>query len=228
MPKIFYNHRLKKIFFQKEINAFISKNLSKLKKPKWRFLVKQNTFFQNFVRNDVIVFENGISDIRKEYSKGLKANQKFFSIFGCLKKAYLLKTLSTPFKKTFEHEQKVTFFKHVKYRLDVALFSVNFTKTLFESRWCIKNGFVFVNRKVTKSPTFMLQSGDLIELKFSAKLRERIFSERTFKLVEDVFEVCYDTFTFIILNSNNEILLNSRVFFNVDELKHFNKSCLNH
>lgn len=229
MAKIVYKPRLKKSFFQKELSAFLCKNLLKLKKIKWRFLIKQNTFFQNFVRNDVIIFENGVSDIRKEYSKGLKINQKFFSIFGCLKKAYLLKTLSASFKKmSFKHGQKVTFFKHLKYRLDVTLFNVNFTKTLFQSRWCIKNGFVFVNQRIVKSPTFMLQSGDLIEFKFCSNLQEIIFSEKTFNLTEQEFEVCYDTFVFVVLSKDNEILLNSKVFFNLDELTHFNKSLLNY
>nr|YP_010152751.1 ribosomal protein S4 [Aureoumbra lagunensis]QQW50399.1 ribosomal protein S4 [Aureoumbra lagunensis] len=219
--RLSYKPRLKKSFFQKELNAFVSKDFSKLKKIKWRFFAKKPIFFETFFRNDVTFISKNLFDIKKGFLKGLQNNQKFLSTFACLSRKNLRQLNSKSLKK-YSGFEKNNFYASLNCRLDVLLFALNFTKTIFQSKWVISKGFVFVNQRKIVSNSFVLKHGDLIELKLPRNLQERFFSIQTFNLSENCFEICYESLSCIFLNVSQNSLFNYRTFFDLDEFRHFN------
>lgn len=229
MSKIRYKPRLKIGISKTHKFLLTSKNISKLKKLKWRVSLRQEHFIEGFIRNDVLNISNLIFDQRKKHKQGTMSNRRFFSFFATFKRGDLKDLLVRLFKKKKLNQKSFSTF--IGLRLDNLLIEANFVSTPFQARWLVAKGFVEVNGVIIRTCGYRLESGDLVRLKFFEKnIKENkvfLFSKNTFSFPKPNLEICYSSFSVIVqktLAYPNAIF---PFFFDVEELKNFNRTLIN-
>ena len=108
----------------------------------------------------------------------------------------------------------------------MALFRANFVNSLFSARSFIHRKLVKVNGSLVLSSSFILKSGDLVEL--NLKRKDLIFSEFGFNFPMTFLEVNYEVFSFVVLEKPSERELSGfasfyNFFLGLFEIKNFKK-----
>jgi hypothetical protein len=84
-----YKPRLKRGVFENKRFVLTTKKIKNLQKRKWRIALKNflNTqSLEPWIRNDLVLIENKIFDLRKSYKKGLLLKQQTSSFLGTFSK----------------------------------------------------------------------------------------------------------------------------------------------
>ena len=164
------------------INALHNFKVLKFKKNKWKSFLN---FFKNqlkttkYKKYKIIDQDRHLINKKNKYElnfknlhfKKLFIYSKISSLFfGKLPKNYY-KTLICKTKNKIKNQttikNKKKFFIHfIESRLDFILLRSKFCSTIRSARQSISHGYVNVNRKIVKSKSFRVKSGDLIALNF--------------------------------------------------------------
>jgi hypothetical protein len=88
------------------------------------------------------------------------------------------------------------------YRLDIIIWQLNLSCSVFESRDLIKRGLVFVNQKPTKIFNLFLKKGDIITLKND--IQNKIYKQKK-DIILTFLEIDFYLNTFIITKDLNEL-----------------------
>ena len=169
-----YKPRLKRGVFENKRFVLTTKKIKNLQKRKWRIALKNflNTqSLEPWIRNDLVLIENKIFDLRKSYKKGLLLKQQTSSFLGTFSKKKLRSIFSSKFGLK-------TVSDLIETRLDMILVRSNLVKTLYQARWSIASGFVFVNNVPIRVHSHQLRVGDLVHLSY----RENNFFNSTASL----------------------------------------------
>lgn len=193
MPQNFkFTARLKRSVFNERCFLITSKTFTKLKKKKWSSLLKNRRTLNSYVRNDVHLIHGKILDLRKNYKNGLNRKQKFSIFFSSLKERFI--------KKLFRYSKNWSFLDFIdklEMRIDIVLFRANLVNSLYSARSCINNRLVYVNCTVMSSPAYLLNIGDIIEIKSTSLILP--FSKATFLFPSGFLEINYEILSVIIL-----------------------------
>jgi hypothetical protein len=164
----------------------------KFKKIKWKktrkslLRVKGKTIFLN---HNTITVRTKVWDRAKNYYK----NKLLIAL--SLTQRYDCK-LQVQESFCYEKDFYLRNFLKNEYRVDFIIWSLNFFSSIYEARQHIKNGFLVVNNKVTRSDHLIVSRGDvLVILKKKNKLPQTIKKEFRFSFLE----VDYYTQTIVIL-----------------------------
>ena len=184
---------------------FLFKNLSKKTKykrfkivdPRKILINKKNMFELNF----------------KNYFKKLFFDSKIFNIFfGKLKKKYFKKLTLMYFKKLKTKKlfsKKNFILKTLKKRIDFVLFISKFSLSLRSARNSIISGYVKVNKKITKHPSFLLKTGDVLTLKNTYNgYKNNLARSIKWPVIPDYLLVNYKTMQIIYFNNNSSSVNN--------------------
>jgi ribosomal protein S4 len=119
---------------------------------------------QNQTQYTVSKYPNKGNSYKRQYKKTLDTSKRFRLFYGGLSKKLvkrqiknLLKTKTNKF--TYFNLLFLKFFEH---RLDTILYRSKFSQSFRNAKQLIVHGKVFVNEKQIKSPSFILNPGDLI------------------------------------------------------------------
>ena len=107
---------------------------------------------------------------KSEYAIQLNEKQKVKFVYGILEKqfhAYYEKAAAMP-GKTGENLLSL-----VERRLDNVIFRLGFARTRREARQVVLHKFVTVNGKVVNIPSYLIKTGDVIEIKEAARSMQR-------------------------------------------------------
>jgi ribosomal protein S4 len=198
MPAIRYKPRLKKGVFKSQKIVETIKKSAAFKKLKWRYFCLVLSKKSTFRRCDVLVIYPSIIDQRKSYKLRVTNRQKFFAYFSSVKGRALNFYLSSTRKDSF---RALNLFYSLGRRLDLILVGLNFSKTKFQARWLISRGFLSINGKKLPCPSYQVRGGDFIEMALLERLfkRDLILSKKSYIFSNVFTEVCYDTFSFLVL-----------------------------
>lgn len=166
---------LYKQFFRLRENVQNRKKLLKFKSKKWEKLIsyyikklkRYNKFKpQDQTRYIVSKYPNRNSSYKKRFKNTLNSSRIFRLFYGGLSKKFIKKqvkqTLNQKTNKTKNF--KLLFLKLFEQRLDTILYRSKFCISLRNARQLIIHGKVFVNKKLTKIPSYILKPGDLINI----------------------------------------------------------------
>lgn len=107
-------------------------------------------------------FEKQKTSSKKYFKLSLSIQQKFKRYYGNLtnkelKKLYVIARAS-------EGNTTTNLLKLLERRLDIILYRLHFSHSIFNSRQLIRHGYIFVNNKRIKNINFLIQPGDLIQI----------------------------------------------------------------
>jgi ribosomal protein S4 len=192
-----------------------------MQKRKWKIVSKNFLTTQSLeplIRNDLVLIENNVFDLRKSYKKGLLLKQQTSSFLGTFSKKKL--------RHIFSSKRGVkSVCDHIETRLDMILIRSNLAKTLYQARWCVSSGFVSVNGVSVRVHSQKLQVGDLVRLNYR---QNDFFNSMVFNLPADYLEVNYNLMSVVLvgypsLRSEKEISKLYSFFLGVDDIINFNK-----
>jgi small subunit ribosomal protein S4 len=110
---------------------------------------------------------------KKRFRFHLSEYKKFKLFYGDLSEKIIKKQINLVLKKNlknvFPNAIELLFLELFDQRLDSVLYKSQFSFSLRTSRQLITHGKVFVNRKVIKTPSYILKPGDLVSLKKESK-----------------------------------------------------------
>lgn len=112
---------------------------------------------------------------KKNYRNTLQAAKSFKVFMGNLRKKYLKGLVfSNKFKKT--KNKNLYFIESIERRLDIVLYRSKFCHSIRNAQRFITQGNVLVNKKITKSISYILKKGDLISIRdeYSMLVEENI------------------------------------------------------
>ena len=216
-----YKPRLKRGVFENKRFVLTTKKIKNLQKRKWRIALKNflNTqSLEPWIRNDLVLIENKIFDLRKSYKKGLLLKQQTSSFLGTFSKKKLRNIFSSKFGLK-------TVSDLIETRLDMILVRSNLVKTLYQARWSIASGFVFVNNVPIRVHSHQLRVGDLVHLSYR---ENNFFNSIVFNLPADFLEVNYNLLSVVVVNypslkSEKEMSKLYSFFLGLDDITNFNK-----
>jgi len=226
-----YKPRLKKGFLNNKQFMLVGKDLKKLTKQKWNSFFKSSVdakFLEPFIRNDIHLIQSRTVDLRKEYARALSYKRQVGAFFNTIKKKSLREFFFKS-SKNFGNASSLEFLiDSIELRLDTLLLRSNLAKTLHQARWLISSGFVFVNKKVSRTNSYKLGVGDLIEIKNLSFQKSSFFTLRTFNLPPEYLEVNFETLSLVVVDipskkAKKEILKLYPFFLGVQEIINFNK-----
>ena len=192
-----------------------------MQKRKWKIVSKNFLATQSLeplIRNDLVLIENNLFDLRKSYKKGLLLKQQTSSFLGTFSKKKL--------RHIFSSKRGVkSVCDHIETRLDMILIRSNLAKTLYQARWCVSSGFVSVNGVSVRVHSQKLQVGDLVRLNYR---QNDFFNSMVFNLPADYLEVNYNLMSVVLVGypsfrSEKEISKLYSFFLGVDDIINFNK-----
>ena len=166
-----------KICFQNNENAHPTLNLKKLNKKKWYLLKKNLSPFS--LRS---MYQRKRLEKKKNfYRERLFNKQQLKHFYGCIPEYQLknlfrrLKKQSNSTKLPLNHNLLQRFIVSLESRLDIILFRLKITRSIFESKQIINHGKVCINGKSIVSQNYHLKKGDLISFsQYKVKNRGRI------------------------------------------------------
>jgi ribosomal protein S4 len=216
-----YKPRLKRGVFENKRFVLTTKKIKNMQKRKWKIVSKNFLTTQSLeplIRNDLVLIENNVFDLRKSYKKGLLLKQQTSSFLGTFSKKKL--------RHIFSSKRGVkSVCDHIETRLDMILIRSNLAKTLYQARWCVSSGFVSVNGVSVRVHSQKLQVGDLVRLNYR---QNDFFNSMVFNLPADYLEVNYNLMSVVLvgypsLRSEKEISKLYSFFLGVDDIINFNK-----
>lgn len=222
----------KRVYYKEFLNVnrtiILDRKFLKLKKKKWstfifHFKEKANKHYLRYQIPDL----SKISILK--YNKKLKyklknvftEKRKFSILYGKLKKKYLRTILNKNINK---------FLKKLEFRLDVILCRVYFAKNLNQSRQWIHQKKIKINDLVVSSSSFILKSGDFLNVCCSIHYIIINNLKKTFfwPLPPSYLCVNYNTFEIVATtNESNSIFSNNFIFkINYDDIYRYYKILL--
>lgn len=176
-----------KICFQNNKNIHANLNINKLNKKKW-ILLKKNVFKQNRNFRQIqrkVNFQNKYKSFfsqkdskkiildekykrpeekKKLYKERLFAKQQFKNFYGCIPE-YQLKNLFNALKLKKDNTNIIhKFIILLESRLDMIVFRLQISRTIFEAKQIINHGKIKINNEVICSQNYILKPGDIISL----------------------------------------------------------------
>lgn len=217
MKKNYYKPKFKIIQKLKNYNLTNLKIL-KFKKKKWSnylFLLKNNfntkTKYKKF---KIVDLNKTILNKKDKFEFNFKSNFKklflrlktFNIFFGKLKKSYYKKLNKILIKKLkFKNLNNIKnfFIKFLEKRLDFILFISKFCLSLRSAKKIINLNLVKINKKIVKSCSYILKTGDLIKLgyKFYSFLKKNLSYSIKWPVIPNYLQINYKTMEIIYLNN---------------------------
>lgn len=157
-----------KICFQNNENVHSDLNLLKLKKKKWNLLKKNILKEKNFIKE---------KPEKKKifYKERLFTKQQLKNFYGCVPEYQLKNIFQTLNKKKDKTNILEDFIILLESRLDIIIYRLKVTRSIFEAKQIINHGKVQINGKYVFSQNYILKKGDIISFHdFKTKKREII------------------------------------------------------
>lgn len=188
-----------KVYFRyQNIHLWKKLNLVKLHHKKWNSLkvIEQSTMTNKYVR--------GIKPIYLCHSKKLNVERLYFYKF--LNKQILRHYLVNYTESSFSKSLKKSYI-NFECRLDYNLYKTNFVTSLYEARFFITHGYIFVNNKQVKNVNYNLSTNDLVMInpKIWVKIKNNLFQKLTYNRN---LEIDYKSGSFIFFNLKKFFILN--------------------
>lgn len=162
--------KFKVYYYYHNINLWKFKSINKLNKKKW-VLLKNKSYVTSINK---IPYSIG-----KYVCHYKKLNITRLYYFKFINKQILKKYLVN-YK---EYNLKKKFISHIydlERRLDFNLYKTNFVTSLYESKFFITKGFIFVNKKRVTNFNYLLNAGDLVELSpflYNYIIKNKVFNQ---------------------------------------------------
>lgn len=209
--------KFKVYYYYHNINLWKFKSINKLNKKKW-VLLKNKSYVTSINK---IPYSIG-----KYVCHYKKLNITRLYYFKFINKQILKKYLVN-YK---EYNLKKKFISHIydlERRLDFNLYKTNFVTSLYESKFFITKGFIFVNKKRVTNSNYLLNTGDLVELSpflYNYIIKNKVFNQY---LYLRNLEIDYKTLSFIFLNKSNFFIFNYNNFIKKIYFQQNNKNINN-
>lgn len=187
--------KFKVYYYYQNLNLWKFKSVNKLKKRKW-ILIKQKSNIK------YLCHYRKLNIVRLYYFKFINKQ---------ILKKYFVNLKEFQFKKIWLYHN----YTLLEQRLDFNLYKANFLTSLYEVRFFITKGFVFVNKKCIQNCNYLLKTNDLVELhpflyQYLEKIKLFKFNSKSyynFRYLRNL-EIDYKTFSFIFLNNPNFFIIN--------------------
>lgn len=154
-----------KICFQNNKNIHSNLNLKKLHKKKWNLLKK------NVLKNNNQI-EIKPEEKKKFFKERLFAKQQFKNFYGCIPE-YQLKNLFSLLKNKKDNINILQkFIIILESRLDIVIFRLKISKSIFHAKQLINHGKIKINDKKVFSGNYLLKKGDTICFDDSLSLKK--------------------------------------------------------
>lgn len=226
---------LYKQFFKLRENVQNRKKLLKFKNQKWERLVqyyrKRLKKYKKFRPQDqtqyiVSKYPSKGNSYKKRYRNTLNNSKKFRLLYGNLPKKFIKKQIKLVLKK--KTANKITtnlhllFLELFEHRLDNVLYRSKFSISLRTARQLIVHGKVLVNKTPVKTPSYILKTGDLIniDLKFSTLIEKNIKNTQIWPIPPKHLTINYKTME-IIFHGNitqTNLSLNFPFYLNIEKV----------
>jgi small subunit ribosomal protein S4 len=129
-------------------------------KKKWKLLKKKKDFLK---------IKKKLEEKKKFFRERLNTKQQLKFFYGCLPE-YQIKNLFKSIKEKKNIIEK--FLILLESRIDIILFRLNISKSIFHSKQLINHGKIKVNNKIIKSQNIFLKKGDIISIENTKKLNK--------------------------------------------------------
>lgn len=145
--------KFKVYYYYQNITLWKYKNINKLQKKKW------NNIKQKSIKINGVQYYS-IGKYICHYKKLNISKLYYFKFINKqILKKYLVNYKEFNFKNLF-----LTDFCNLERRLDYNLYKTNFITSLYEARFYISKGLIFVNQKKVLDYNYLLTTNDLVEL----------------------------------------------------------------
>ena len=217
-----FKPRFKKLVKLRE-NVLSSEKLSKLKKVKWKNLVK---YHERKLRSykKYKPYDHNLCVVSKYPSRGTSYKKKLHDLLYVIKIFRLIygnvpkRSLKNILKKTLKHMniRKITlnscFLSSFENRLCFVLYRAKFTKSLREAQQIVLHGKVLVNDQTVTSKTYSVKMGDIISIRLEDMqlIRKNLQNLHKDNLPMKSFLINYKT---LQIFCNNTTHMNTSLFF---------------
>jgi ribosomal protein S4 len=157
-----------KIYYQTRDNIYGTSNLKKFNKKKWSFLKKNQTT----AKRSTIFLSNFFKDL-------LHSRQKLKHFYGNLKEYQFLNLYKLALKEKKKNYKKSfipIFLQLLESRLDIVIYRLHYTSSIYGAQQIIKQGKILVNNKPIVTPSFCLKYADYISVNptYKSKIKKNI------------------------------------------------------
>jgi len=194
--------KFKVYYYYHNINLWKFKSINKLNKKKW-ILLKNKSYKSNINK-----IQYSIGKYVCHYKKLNITRLYYFKFIN----KQILKKYFVNYKEYSLKKKFISNIYNLERRLDFNLYKTNFVTSLYESKFFITKGFIFVNKKRVTNFNYLLNSGDLVEL--NSSLYNYIIKNKVFNqyLYLRNLEIDYKTLSFIFLNKPDFFIFNYNNF----------------
>jgi len=207
--------KFKVYYYYHNINLWKTKSIDNLSKKKWISLKSKSLVNKN----------NKLYSVGKYICHYKKLNITRLYYFKFINKQ-ILKKYFVNYKEYNFKRNFISNLYNLERRLDFNLYKANFVVSLYEARFCITKGFVFVNKKRIINFNYLLQTNDIIELHpflYNYIIKNRKFDNINQYLYLKNLEIDYKTLSFIFLNKKDYFIMNYDNFVKKNYFKSSNK-----
>lgn len=228
---------LKQLKHWKNAEYYPSK-LFKTNKKSWKTILSSYSDKKGLSVNSVPKLNlNSIVNVKrwdfnkKLYKQGLELKRYYYHIFDYIIKSKLLKKIYLNESKKFNENNFINaslYLLRPNYRLDVLLWSLGFTNSIYEARNTIFGSNVLLNSNTNPNPNNVLKTGDIVSVKsYSKKLtfkdvsQKRVYFQKQFNFF---CEIDYYSRTLIVTHDFSNIIQsydNPQVFFKKLDIRKF-------
>lgn len=196
--------KFKVYYYYQNVTLWKYKNINKLQKKKW------NNIKQKSIKINGVQYYS-IGKYICHYKKLNISKLYYFKFINKqILKKYLVNYKEFNFKNLF-----LTDFCNLERRLDYNLYKTNFVTSLYEARFYISKGLIFVNQKKVLDYNYLLTTNDLVELDKSlcnSLLKRNLFKDFQQFIHLRNLVIDYKTFSFIFLNKTSFFIINYNNF----------------
>lgn len=217
-----------------KIYKYLNRNTTKLslrvlkfRRPKWAKIQKYIKYKKDLLRSNFSLLKKKIKfwdKLKKYYKMSLLTKKQYSFLY---EESFSFKKLNKKNNFCSKKEFLLNLFVKPEYQLDILLWNLYFTNSVYKSKKLIENRQLFVNNKLKTSVTF-LKRGDIVNLKpeFLLNLSENINKYLLFEKLLSFVEVDYYSCSFIIIKDVNQLSFEDLYLFikediNLDHLSSF-------
>lgn len=207
--------KFKVYYYYHNINLWKTKSIDTLSKKKWIFLKNKSLVGKN----------NKLYSIGKYICHYKKLNITRLYYFKFINKQ-ILKKYFVNYKEYNFKNNFISNLYNLERRLDFNLYKANFVVSLYEARFCITKGFIYVNKKRITNFSYLLQTNDIVELHpflYNYILKNRKFNNINLYYYLRNLEIDYKTLSFVFLNKKDYFIINYNNFVKKNYFKSNNK-----
>jgi ribosomal protein S4 len=186
-----------KPFFKQMIklreNVLLRKKLLKFKRRKWNTYVfhakrkLQKRYLKYKIKNiqgySVTSKPNKWTGFKGKYRTILQIYKRFKLFYGLFSKSSVKKIVRKIKKKKSNNYLKLSLYRVIERRLDAVIYRSKFSYTIKSAKQHILHGNVKVNGNTITNPSFLLRTGDLIQLSRDKFYIKKEIYERSFRTV---------------------------------------------